>query len=158
MMAHIMIDEGQMKAAQMWLTVAEEKLELFKDDTTREVVDITKEILAVHIIEQETHELSENLCKKLKTTVHEENFQSSSISCRFVQEGGIPFSLRKYEDLSVEPPVYLIHDFLSKQEADHFMIAFENIEYSPNSVNMTTFRTSGDDGALGELIRIVRQR
>ena len=46
MMAHMMIDEGQMKAAQMWLTVAEEKLELFKDETTREVVDITKEIIA----------------------------------------------------------------------------------------------------------------
>ena len=158
-MANVMFEQHQMEAAQMWLKVAEEKLELSSDVNTTELLDVTKEKVSFREIAKETREISENLCTKLKTTVHENNFKSSSISCRFVQEGGIPFSLRKFEDLSNEPKVYLIHDFFSKQEADQLKKAIEKIYISPIIVNITNVVThEEEDDPHSELVRIFRQR
>ena len=132
MMAHMMTDEGLIKAANMWLTVAEEKIKLVNNEVTKDLLKRTKVEVSVVDITREYIESTENLCTKLKTTVHEDNFKSSSISCRLVQEGGIPFSLQKIEELSVEPTVYLIHGFLSKKETDDFFTTSRNYKYSPN--------------------------
>ena len=123
-----------MKSAELWLGVAEEKLEMVTDEEAKKVLDNFKEEVSVHKITEEKLKLSEDLCKKLESTVHEENFQSSSISCRYVQEGAIPFSVRKLEELSVEPAVYRIHNFLSKKEADTFHKKAQKFEYLPSSL------------------------
>ena len=123
-----------MKSAELWLGVAEEKLELVHDEEAKKVLDNFRGEVSVHKITEEKLKLSEDLCKKLESTVHEENFQSSSISCRYVQEGEIPFSVRKLEELSVEPTVYRIHNFLSNKEADMFHKKAQKFEYLPSSL------------------------
>ena len=158
-MAQMMIDDHQIKAAQLWIKVAEEKLHFTKYETPIDLLDITKEKVSIYNIAKEIHEVIETLCKQLRTTVHEDNFKSSSIPCRFVQEDGIPFLLRKFEDLSEDPQVYLIHDFFSKQEADDFMKSIENVKYAPNIVKLSTYVPQDDEkDPLGELLRILIQR
>ena len=162
-MANEMTDEGLTKAGQMWLRVAEEKMELVNNDMNKELLDDVKAEVSLNKIIEDTFELSKNLCKKSITTVHEYNFKSSTISCRLVQEGGIPFSLRKFEELSMEPAVYLIHDFLSKKEADDFLKSFNYYEYNPFSLNsklaVDFFPTYKEEkGPVGDLLTIFRER
>jgi hypothetical protein len=117
-MAQEMFDEGLMDAAQSWAEIAEEKYEQSStnDDTTEEdLCDLKKDIQDYKVAE-EGKVMFENLCKRLGTGGHDETFKNSSTSCRYVQEGKNPFFVKKLEELSKEPIVNVIHDFLTKEE------------------------------------------
>ena len=84
MMAHLMTDQGLIKAAEMWLKVAEEKIKLVNNELTKGMLESTKVDVSVVDITREYLKSTENLCLQLKTTVHEDNFKSSTVSCRRV--------------------------------------------------------------------------
>ena len=134
LMAQKMVDERLMKSAELWLRVTEEKLGLVNDgnkyDEDYKNMELMKEEVDVYNHVKETIELHDDLCKKLETTGHEENFKKGSISCKFVQDRGNPLSRRKLEELSVEPKVVVLHDFLSQDEVDEVVRKSQYYTYS----------------------------
>ena len=133
-MAQKMVDERLMKSAELWLRVTEEKLGLVNDgnkyDDDYKNMELMKEEVDVYNHVKETIDLHDDLCKKLETTGHEENFKKGSISCKFVQDRGNPLSRRKLEELSVEPKVFVLHDFLLQEEVNEVVKKSKYYTYS----------------------------
>ena len=116
-MAIELFDEKMVKAAELWLKIAEEKYGKNKESDTieMEMLDIKKEI---HDFKSEENQMKrfQKLCTKSETTGHYQTFKNASTRCRYVQDGKNPLFNLKIEELSQEPIVYVIHDFLSKEE------------------------------------------
>ena len=124
-----------MDFAELWVKVAEEKLELDNDTEAHILMNNLKEEISGFRITKDELDLTENLCRKVETKGPDENFRSSLTYCRYVVEGGIPFSLRKLEELSVEPVVYIIHDFLSDKEAEECYEDSQEYTYTSNNAD-----------------------
>ena len=131
MMAEEMIGDHQMKSAELWVKIAEEKQALsYEEEEESKILQKLKEEIEVFKLVEEGLQLYENLCKKLETTGHFENFRSSYTSCRYIQERGNPFLMRKLEEPNKDPVVNIIHDFLSKEEVDDILEKSENYSLS----------------------------
>ena len=116
-MAQEMFAAGLFDTAQSWVEIAQEKyLQSSTNDITEEAIhDLKMEIRDAKIYE-EGIQMFENLCKRLETAGDDETFKNSSTSCRYVHEGRNPLFVKKLEELSKEPIVNVIHDFLTKEE------------------------------------------
>ena len=130
-MAAEMIDEGLIKDAELWVKMAEDKQALSYNNNDNEVLHLLKTEIEATNVFNEGYQLFKTLCKNLDTTGHYKIFKNSSTLCRYSQEGGNPLFIKKLEELSQEPIVNIIHDFLTKQEVTYILKQLGNYEFNP---------------------------
>ena len=104
--------------AQSWVGIAGEKYKQSSttDDTNEEYINDLKIEIQDYKIAEEGKEMFENLCKWSETGGHDETYKN-----RYVKEGNNPLVVKKLEELSKEPIVNVIHDFLTKEEVQDIL-------------------------------------
>eukprot|EP00090_Calanus_glacialis_P002770 TRINITY_DN12060_c0_g1_i1.p1 TRINITY_DN12060_c0_g1~~TRINITY_DN12060_c0_g1_i1.p1 ORF type:complete len:332 (-),score=79.90 TRINITY_DN12060_c0_g1_i1:28-897(-) len=131
-MAQEMFNAGIFDAAQSWVEIAEEKyLQSSTNDITEEAIHDLKTEICDAKIDEEGNQMFENLCKRLETAGHDETFKNSSTSCRYAQEGDNPLFIKKLEELSKEPIVSVIHDFLTAEEVNDILNKSAKYKFDP---------------------------
>ena len=118
-------DDGKIEAAEKWLEIAKDKS---KDSNHGEVVDEFARNIEDKKSKKKGQYLFKRLCKSLITKVDRDAFLNSSVRCRFVQEGANPLNIRNVEELSREPEVYLVNDFLSSKEEEFLLKGSEEAD------------------------------
>ena len=127
-----MIDGGLFDAAQSWVEIAEEKyLQSSTNDITEVALHDLKMVICDAKIDEEGNQMFENLCKRLETAGHDETFKNSSTYCRYAQEGDNPLFIKKLEELSKEPIVSVIHDFLTEEEVKDILNKSAQYKFEP---------------------------
>ena len=71
----------------------------------------------------------EKLCAYENGTMNYATFKNSSTSCKLVQDGKNPLIRMKIEELSAEPVVQLVHDFVSKEEIEELLKKMSQYEF-----------------------------
>ena len=127
-----MFAEELFDAAQSWVEIAEEKIsQSSNNDATEEAIHDLKVDINDSKIDEEGKRMFENLCKRIETAGHDETFKNSSTSCRYAQEGNNPFFIKKLEELSKEPIVSVIHDFLTEKEVKDILNKSAQYKFEP---------------------------
>ena len=129
-MVEELFDEGLLTAAESWLKVSEEKIPSYEPNDTNHVNlhDMKKKIEEFNIEDDEKKRF-EKLCAKSKTTGDYKTFQNASTSCRYVQDGKNLLMVMKLEELSKEPKVNIVHDFLTNLEVEQFLKESANYDF-----------------------------
>ena len=131
-MAREMFDVELSDAAQSWVQIAEEKnSQSSNKDTSEAAIHVLKMEIGDSKIDEEGKRMFENLCKRLETAGHDETFKNSSTSCRYAQEGDNPLFIKKLEELSKEPIVSVIHDFLTEEEVKDILNESTKYKFDP---------------------------
>ena len=131
-MAREMFSAELFDAAQSWVDNAEEKNSpSSNNDATEEAIHVLKMEIGDSKIDEEGKRMFENLCKRLETAGHDETFKNSSTSCRYAQEGDNPLFIKKLEELSKEPIVSDIHDFLTEKEGNDILNKSAQYKFEP---------------------------
>eukprot|EP00092_Neocalanus_flemingeri_P007022 GFUD01007584.1.p1 GENE.GFUD01007584.1~~GFUD01007584.1.p1 ORF type:complete len:441 (+),score=100.57 GFUD01007584.1:37-1359(+) len=128
-MVEELFDEGLVTASELWLKVSEEKYRNEQNDADYiNFLDMKnrQEDLKAEFNEKEIHE---KLCTKSETAGNHETFQNASTWCRYVQDGKNPLMVRKLEELSQEPIVQIVHDFLSNEEVEELLEKSANYDF-----------------------------
>ena len=81
------------------------------------------------IFEEDTKRKFEKLCTYENGTMNYATFRNSSTSCKLVQDGKNPLIRMKIEELSAEPVVQLVHDFISTKEIIELLKKMANYEF-----------------------------
>ena len=125
MSIELLAKDGKIEAAEKWLEIAKNKS---KDIHQDEVLDDFAKNIEDIKSDKKGQYLFKTLCKSPITIVDEEAFLNSSVSCRFIQEGANPLNIRRVEELSREPEVYLVNDFLSSKEVEFLINGSEDAD------------------------------
>ena len=79
--------------------------------------------------EEDTKRKFEKLCSYENGTMNLATFRNASTSCKLVQDGKNPLIRMKIEELSAEPVVQLVHDFISTEEIKELLKKMSKYEF-----------------------------
>jgi hypothetical protein len=116
-----LLDEGLVRVAELWVTVAgRNHIEFItKNDSNHVKLLELKEKINYEKQYEVAQERFEKLCSKKEVTMDYEVFRNPS--CRYEQDGKNILLMMKIEEMNEDPIVNIVHDFLSIREVDELL-------------------------------------
>ena len=144
-------EEGLLSSADMWLSEAQ-KTKDYKNSSSshRQFNDLQNKIEETKQTEDEM-ERFEKLCSVKKTSGFFKTFQNATTRCRYISDGKNPLVVMKLEELSQEPIVNVIHNFLTAEEVNTFLLQSlkYNFDFAPVIGHNHNDDVDSEDSFLG---------
>ena len=173
-MTEELLDEGLVRVAELWITVAERNHNEFitKNDSNHAKLIELKEIIDYEKQYDVAQKRFEKLCSKQEVTMDYEVFRNPS--CRYEQDGKNALLKMKIEEMHEDPIVNIVHDFLSIREVNELLKKSSKYEFdtaptvddlddpdddSPNESRLAVSHYIDEErDNLGQLTQIIKQR
>ena len=157
-------DEGLYEAAEQWMHLADEVLATNTIDDpfqeAKQMIEYSK--FMINIIKK-----FEILCSYKNDYVDPSTFKSASTTCKWVQDGKNPLIRMNIEEISSEPVVKIVHNFISKEGIQELLKRLSKYEYNAAQTVLDAFSKSRiaqihyieeSKGYVGDLARKLKDR